>query len=355
MKENKNNFNVGLIGFGMAGRVFHAPFIHKQQGFTLTKIRESKAENILIAQQRYPEASIVSDAEEIFKDKNIDMVVIATPNVFHFPLAKEALQAGKHVVLEKPFTNTTEEADELITLAKRADKLLTVFHNRRFDSDFRTVQRIVERNLLGNIKEMEIHYDRYQRHVNEDAWRMQDLPGSGILYDLGSHLIDQAVQLFGLPEAVMAHLTIHRAAAKAIDDFEVSLYYERLKVTIKAGTLVREPRPRYILNGEVGSFVKYGLDVQEEALKAGGIPGTPDWGKEPETIWGKLNTECQGLHIIGKVESERGDYSLFYQNLWRSLTGGETIAVRPEDARNVIRLIELAIQSHKEKKVLKFK
>lgn len=347
--------NVGLIGFGMAGSVFHAPFITNVPGLHLSKIRETRQENIAVANKRYPEATIVDNVKAIFEDAAIDLVVLATPNSSHLSLAKEALQAGKHVVVEKPFTVTSAEADELIALAESQGKLLTVFQNRRWDSDFKTIVKIVSENLLGNVVEYEAHFDRFRNFLKPDTWKEEDAPGSGILYDLGSHLIDQALCLFGLPAEVSAELRTQREDSQITDSFHLMLHYPNLRVILKAGMLVREPGPRYKVYGDKGSFLKYGLDVQEAALKEGQSPkGRTDWGVEPEEIWGKLNTDIEGLHIIGKVESEAGDYTAFYQNVYRAILGDEELEVEPDQARNTIRVIELAIQSHKEKRSLKF-
>jgi scyllo-inositol 2-dehydrogenase (NADP+) len=349
------SLKVGLIGFGVAGRVFHAPILTQIKGLELAKIRETKAENIAIANQKYPGAQIVNDSQAIFDDPAIDLVVIATPNTSHQPLAKAALLAGKHVVVDKPFTITSNDADELIQLAEKQGKLLTVYQNRRWDSNSRTVRKVIESGLLGNLVEYESHYDRFRNFFRQGAWREEDLPGSGILYDLGAHMIDEVQYLFGLPQEVTADIRIQRQGGKTIDHFEVVLNYQQLKVTLKAGMLVREPGPTFTLLGDQGSFVKYGMDVQEEALKAGIAPSDlPNWGEEPESIWGKINTEHKGLHLVGKVKSEIGDYRGFYANVYRALLGEEELNVKPQQARNTIRIIELAMQSSAEKRTLRY-
>lgn len=347
--------NVGLVGFGMAGSVFHAPFITNVPGLRLTKIRETRSANIAVANERYPEAEIVKDVKAIFEDAAIDLVVLATPNSSHLSLAKEALQAGKHVVVEKPFTVTSAEADELIELAESKGKLLTVFQNRRWDSDFKTIVKIVSENLLGEVVEYEAHFDRYRYFLKPDTWKEEDAPGSGLLYDLGSHLIDQALCLFGLPSEVSADLRTQREGSEIIDNFHLMLFYPNLRVILKAGMLVREQGPRYKIYGDRGSFLKHGMDVQEAALKEGQFPkGSANWGIEPEEIWGKLNTDYEGLHIVGKIESEAGDYTAFYSNVYNALLEEEELEVKPEQARNTIRVIELAIQSDKEKRSIRF-
>jgi predicted dehydrogenase len=283
------------------------------------------------------------------------MVVIATPNNTHFSLAEAALLAGKHVVVDKPFTVTSAEADALISLATRQHRLLTVHHNRRYDSNAKTLRRVIASQLLGRLVELEIHFDRFRNYLRPGAWREEDVPGSGILYDLGSHLIDEAQYLFGLPQSITANERIQRTGGKTIDNFTVVLDYEALKVTLKGGMLVREPGPVYQLLGEQGSYIKYGMDVQEEALKAGLTPTTrPDWGTEPAARWGKINTDYRGQHLIGAIKSETGDYREFYANVYAAVMGQEPLAVTPEQARNTIRIIELARQSSAEKRTIPY-
>jgi scyllo-inositol 2-dehydrogenase (NADP+) len=346
---------VGLIGFGIGGQIFHAPFLTTMKGLQLAKIRAAKADQVAVAKARYPDAAIVSTSEEICNDPSIELVVITTPNTFHYSLAMQALQAGKHVVIDKPFTINTKDADELIAFAAKQNLVLSVYQSRRFDSDFFTVQKIIKNNLLGDLVEMESRYDRFRNFLKPNAWREEDIPGSGILYDLGAHLIDQAQALFGLPVCVSADISIQRKGGKAVDNFEVILHYLGLKVSLKAGMLVREPLPRFILLGNDGSYVKYGLDVQEDALKSGFTSVTKsNWGIEPPELWGTLNTEIKGQHFVGKIESEKGDYTRFYQNIYNTILGNEQLIVSPLQARNNIRMIELAMLSNAEKRTVDF-
>lgn len=346
---------VGLIGFGVGGQIFHAPVLTTVKGLELVKIRASKPEQVSVAQTKYPQAEIVSTSEEIFNDENISLVVITTPNTSHHSLATQALKAGKHVVVDKPFTITAAEADDLVALAAGCNQILSVYHSRRFDSDFYTVQKIIKNGLLGDIVEFESRYDRFRNFLKPGAWREEDAPGTGILYDLGSHLIDQVQALFGLPEAVSADLRIQRKGGKAIDNFEVILHYPGIKASVKAGMLVREPLPRFILSGTNGSFVKYGMDVQEEALKGGFTSVTKDnWGVEPNDIWGTINTDVNGQHFVGKIESEKGDYAAYYLNVYNAISGSEDLIVTPLQARNNVRIIELAMQSQLEKRTVDF-
>ncbi|NFL96118.1 oxidoreductase [Clostridium botulinum] len=347
--------NIGLIGYGSAGRIFHAPMIASLEGLNLYKVYETREENINALRKLFENALVTNNVDEILEDENIELVIIATPNSIHYTLAKKALEKGKNVVLEKPFTVNTKEADELIKLAKNKNKLLTVHHNRRWDSDFRTVKKVIENNLLGEIVEYEAHFDRFRNYLKKNSWKEENHAGSGILYDLGSHLIDQAQCLFGLPKEIFADLRIQRENSNIIDNFEVILNYDKLKVTLKAGMLVREKGPHFIVLGTKGSFIKYGMDIQEENLKNGLIPKDfNNWGKEPETLWGKINTEVNELHMDGKIESELGDYRSFYKNVYLSILGEEELEVKPIQARNTIRIIELAQKSSEEKRWIKF-
>ncbi|NLM34694.1 MAG: oxidoreductase [Clostridiales bacterium] len=346
--------HVGLIGFGLAGRVFHAPIISSVPGLKLRKIFERKDENVAIIKEKYPQTIIVDNVESVFTDENIDLVVIASPNHLHYQLAKRALECGKNVVVEKPFTVTSYEAEELISLAMRNGKLITAFQNRRWDSDFRTVKKIIDGGLLGDIVEYEAHFDRFRNYFKNN-WREKNIPGSGILYDLGSHLIDQAVSLFGNPIEVFGNLLIQRRGGEAVDNFEVILRYQDKKVTLKSGMLVRQPLPHFIVLGSKGSFTKYGLDVQEENLKNGNTPAnSPNWGKEPEDLWGFINSDINGTHIIGKVESEPGDYRCFYENVYKAILGKEDLIVKPMQVLSTIKIIEMAIRSHTERRWVDF-
>ena len=339
----------------MAGQVFHAPVIASVKGLKLKAIQTTNASNIEIARKRYPAARIVSQTSALFSSEDIDLIIVATPNHTHFELAKAALEADKHVIVEKPLTVTSAEGFELVKMAEIRDKVLTVHHNRRWDSDFLTVRKVVEKKALGRLVEAEIHYDRFRPLLRGNTWKEDTLPGTGVLYDLGSHLIDQAQTLFGLPEAVTGFISTERSGGKIPDNFEVILHYKNLKVTLKSGMLVREKLPHYILLGESGTFIKYGMDVQEEALKNGAIPAqTVDWGVEPKLLWGTINTEINGLHFVGKIESEKGDYRKFYENVRDAILLKTQIEVTGTQAANTIKIIELSMQSQNERRTIDF-
>jgi predicted dehydrogenase len=339
----------GLVGYGKAGEIFHAPLITATPGLRLKGFVERHAQR---SRHRYPQATIVRSIDELLDDSDIQLVVIATPNTSHYDLAHKALSAGRHVVVDKPFTITSAEADRLIALAEEQNLILSVFHNRRLDGDFQTVQAILRQGLLGRLVHYESAFDRFRNYLKEDAWREQPLPGSGLLYDLGAHLIDQAVQLFGLPSSVTADVRQQRKGAAADDAFDVHLGYDEVKVRLQASILAREPRPRFRLFGNQGSFVKYGLDPQEELLQQGTLPGDRQWGVEPPEQWGTLNTDLGDLHIQGAIETLAGRYEDYYQNVYEAITGNAPLLVNATEARNVIRIIELAQQSSGEQRTI---
>jgi scyllo-inositol 2-dehydrogenase (NADP+) len=341
---------VGLVGYGMAGRVFHAPVIHAAEGLELVKVVERRTRE---SPKRYPGVEVVADVSELFGD-DVDLVVVATPNATHHPIAREALLAGKHVVVDKPFTTTSAQADELIGLARLRGVLVTAFQNRRWDGDFLTARAVLEAGLLGRLVEYESHFDRFRGEPRPGAWREAEGEGSGLLFDLAPHLVDQALTLFGRPHAVTADVRTQRDDARADDSFALVLHYERLTATLGAGMLLRVPGPRFALHGTAGSFVKHGLDPQEEALKAGRSPLEPGWGAEPEDRWGMLDVEVGGVHVRGRVETRPGSYLRFYENVRDAIRGGTELEVAPEAARDVIRVVELALASSAERRTIPF-
>lgn len=342
---------VGLIGYGMAARVFHAPVIGSVPALKLKKVVTRRGDEV---RARHPSAEVVRDTADLLRDGAIELVVVATPNDTHFDLARQALSAGKHVVVEKPFTVTSNQAQRLIDLARRRGRVLGVHHNRRWDGDFLTVRALLGAKLLGRLVEYESHFDRFRNRPKAGAWREEDGEGSGVLYDLGPHLVDQALVLFGVPRAVNADVRTQRGFAKADDSFELVLDYDRLKVTLKAGMLVRGERPRFILHGTEGSFVKHGMDPQEEALKRGGSPSDSAWGEESHRLWGRLDTQLGGLHVAGRVETLAGRYQDYWANVADAIRNRAELAVKPEEARDVIRVIELALRSNRQRRTIPF-
>ena len=340
-----------VVGFGLSGKVFHAPFLHTLPGFELSKILQRHSNS---SKAIYPYVEVVKDFKNILQDDEIELIAICTPNTTHFDFAKKALEASKHIVIEKPFTNTSREADELIGLSNKYNKKIFVYHNRRWDNDFLTIQKVLKNKLIGNLVEYECHFDRFKPVLKGDAWRDMDQPGSGILYDLGSHLIDQALVLFGKPRSLFADIRAQRPGSKVDDHFELILNYPEHKVILKAGMMVKAPLPRFILHGDQGSFIKHGLDPQEAELKAGKMPEGDNWGVEPKVNWGKLYVAPNGQDVIRIIETIPGCYQDFYQNVHDVLRNDAPQAIHPEEARDVIRIIELAFLSQKEKRIVNF-
>ncbi|RXK85594.1 Gfo/Idh/MocA family oxidoreductase [Filimonas effusa] len=336
---------VGLVGFGMAAQVMHAPFLKVLPPYEVVAVLERNRED---SKKLFPDATIVRSIEDLLQS-DIDLVVITTPNETHLPYALQALAAGKHVVLEKPFTITSEDAEQLIQAGKAAGKILSVFQNRRYTADFLTIQKVIEEGMLGSVHEYEAHYDRYRPDPKPGAWREADSPGSGILYDLGPHLIDQALCLFGLPQHITADIRRQRPHAVTDDYFDLRLDYGFTKVILKAGMLVREPGPRYSIHGTLGSFIKSGEDPQEAILKTGQLPTAPDWGCEPAELYGLLHTTVNGKEIREIYPSLQGGFGKYYQHLYDTIVNGAPLSERPEHGYNTIRLIELAKESQEAK------
>ena len=348
MNEHKP-INTAILSYGMSGEVFHAPLLEAHPGFTISKIVERSKDR---ARQHYPHVNSVREINDVLNDRDIELVVVNTPHDTHADLTARVLHAGKHVVVEKPFTNTVAEGQELITLAREKGLLLSVFQNRRWDGDFMTVRNVIESKVLGRMVEFEAHYDRYRPHVDQTTWKEKTGAGSGILYNLGAHMIDQALVLFGLPREINAEVGIQRSGGLCDDYYDIKLRYHDLNVILKSSYLVRENGPRYILHGENGSFVKYGLDPQEQSLKEKETPGRSGWGVESMQDWGRLNTSFNGIHVEGKVETCPGNYLTFYDTIFKALRKNMPLEVTAEQALDVIKIIELSMLSSQKKTTL---
>jgi predicted dehydrogenase len=288
---------------------------------------------------------VVSRLEDITGAKEIELVFVNTPNNTHHAFAKQLLQAGKHVVVEKPFTVTVKEADDLIAVARKNNCLLTVYQNRRWDGDFLTVKSVIDRKLVGKLVEFEAHYDRFRNQIDAQNWKEQSGAGSGVIYNLGSHMIDQVYVLFGNPEYIDARMGVQRPGGMADDFYDIRMAYKDFYVILKSSYLVKEQGPRYIIHGTEGSFVKYGLDPQEQALKDKVNPRSVGFGTEPKQWWGTLNTTINGAGYHGPLETVAGNYLAFYDNLYASIREGKSLAVKADEARDVIRLIEACFES----------
>ena len=360
MLEQAQPISVGVIGYGLAGQVFHAPFVYAVPGLKLAAIVQRTGD---AAAKAYPESTtdvrILRSVDDLLADDTIRLVVVATPNPTHFALAKQCLEAGRDVVIDKPFAATSDEALELIVLARSLGLTITAFHNRRWDGDFLTVQKLIATGELGRIVTFESHFDRYRPILRPNTWKESGDVGTGLLFDLGPHLLDQALVLFGMPEAITADIRVDRDDSRIEDAFDITLHYagkhgHGLRALLRSTMLAADPAPRYTIHGTHGSYRKHGVDPQEAALLAGKRPVDGTWLAEPESAWGTLTT-APDLHQPGtlvsrQVQTVPGDYRHYYANVRDALNGNTPLAVTPLDAFRVIRLLELARQSSHERR-----
>lgn len=338
-----------LCSYGMSGHLFHAPFISVNPKFNLYGVFERTKSEAL---KHHPNTKTFRSLETMLADDAIELIVVNTPNITHFDFAKQVINAGKHLIVEKPFTATIAEAEELIKLAKEKNIIMSVYHNRRYDSDFKTVKKVISEGLLGDLVEAEFHYDRYTPELSYKIHKETPTAGVGSIYDLGSHLIDQALQLFGMPNAVQADLDSYRPNSKVGDYFDVKLFYQSHKVILKSSYFVREALPGNILHGTKGSFIKTKADVQEKQLLECKKPNSIDWGTEPESDKGLLHTEINGKIIKEFIPTLKGDYMEYYNGMYEAIRNNKPIPVTAEDAMNVIKIIEIIKKSSTLKKVI---
>lgn len=340
-----------LLSYGMSGKVFHAPFLSLHPGFELAGSWERSKK---LVQEDYPDTQSYDSLDALLQDETIELVIVNTPVETHFDYAQQALLAGKNVLVEKAFTTTVAEAEELKTLANEQGLKLAVFQNRRWDSDFKTVRQLLDRDILGEIVEAEIHFDRYNPNLSPKTHKETANAGAGILKDLGSHIIDQALTLFGFPEAVYADIRVTREHSIVDDYFDLLLYYPRFRVRLKAGFFVREALPSYIIHGKKGSFLKSRGDVQEDELKLGKKPNREQWGIEPDYKAGLLHTEVNSVVIREIVPTLHGNYFEFFDALYEAIANGAEEPVTAQDGVNVMRIIEAAIESNAGMKLVAF-
>jgi len=339
--------DVGVVGFGLAGRAFHAPIIHAVPGLRLGAVVQRSGDS---AQAIYPGVRIVRDLEELLAIESIRLVVIATPNATHFPFAKRCLEAGRHVVVDKPFTNTLAEARELVRLARGSHSVLTVYQDRRFDGDFRTVQELLGKGALGRIVRFESAFDRLRPQIRENSWKEKPVPGGGVFFDLAPHLVDQALQLFGPPEHVLADIRIEREGSLVEDAFDLTFYYPSgLRAILAATMLAPDPRPHYRIQGTHGVYRKQGLDPQEALLRADRPASGDDWGVEPEKDWGTMTLWGGGELSNAKVPTLRGDYRDFYAQVRDAIEGHATTPVTLEEAVRLMYTMELCVESSRKR------
>ena len=344
---------VGLIGFGLAGQAFHAPVIRGVPGMELACILERHGSK---AKEKYPEVRVARSLDEMLSDKTIALCVVATPNDSHFSYTKACLEAGRDVVVDKPFTPTFAEAEELVHLAADRGRIVTVYQDRRWDGDFHTAKKLVRSGTLGTVVEFEARFDRFRLDAKPGAWREKaDHPAAGVLWDLGPHLIDGALVLFGEPETIDAAALCQRATSTVDDAFDVILQYPSTRVTLRARIIAYAPSHHLLLHGSEGSFVKYAMDPQEEILRSercpDGIDWGADWGLEPQERWGILSRVGESPR---KVTTERGDYRGFYANVRDAIEKRAPLDVTPEQFMRTMRALLLAHKSSREKRVVRW-
>lgn len=344
-----STIKTGICSYGMSGKLFHAPFIHAHPGFELSAIVERHKND---SRERYPNAKLYRSVEALCADKKLQLIVVNTPTYLHFEQAKLVLQSGKNVVIEKPFAVTVQEAEELTALASANNLFISVYQNRRYDGDYHAVKAVVDKGLLGEIKEVEIRYDRYRTVSSGKLHKEGNLPGAGILYDLSPHLVDQAIQLFGFPNAVFADLIKMRDDVAVPDYFEILFYYERLRVRLKASCIARESTYAYTLHGMKGSFLQQRSDMQENELLAGRKPSLESWCPAPAKPDGLLHTEINGEVVRRETTSSPGNYMGYYDDVYKALTGQGTNPVPPADAIKNMRIIEAALGSFASGKIV---
>lgn len=323
-----------LVGFGKAGEFLHAPFIANNSFFELTTIVERTPKHAATA---YPKAQIVRSYEEVLTDAAIELIVLTTPNETHARFAEQALLAGKHVVVDKPFTIYAADAKRLQELSIKSGKQIFVYQNRRWDGDFLTVQKLLKEEILGEIRSIESRFDRYRPEPRTTYWKESDALGNGLWYDLGPHLMDQALQLFGKPKSYTADIKKQRAGAVGIDYFEVTFTYEKLSYCIHAGMLEKEPTPRWVIKGTKGTYTKYGVDPQEAFLNEGEQPVGPDWGKEAEAGYGIITFADGTTNVYPTI---KGDYREFYQGVYESIRNDAPPLISLNDAVELVGWLE---------------
>jgi scyllo-inositol 2-dehydrogenase (NADP+) len=344
--------DVALIGFGLGGRCFHAPVIHAVPGLRLAAILQ-RSQNT--AAELYPDARIVHTLDELLAGEPIQLVVISTPNQTHFPFAKRCLEAGKHVVVDKPFTTTVAEAAELLNLARQKNLVLSVYHNRRFDADFQALRQTIADGQLGRVLRFESTYDRYRPQSKPGAWREKPGPGSGVLFDLAPHLLDQSLTLLGTPEAIAADVRIERPGFSTDDAFDIFLYYPQgVRALLRATMMSANPRPRLVVLGENGSYLKREFDPLEPNLRNGQIPTGESWVVEKEENYGELTVIENGTPTMRKIPSI-GDWREFYANVRDTILGKSQLLVTPQQILNVMVALELSLESNVQRRTLSWR
>lgn len=344
-----STIKTGVCSYGMSGKLFHAPFVNVHPGFELTALVERNNND---SRERYPQSKLYRSVEELCADKDIQLIIVNTPSYLHFEHAKAAISAGKNIVVEKPFAIAVKEAEELISLAEKKKVSITIYQNRRYDGDFLAVKKVIDEKLLGDLREVEIRYDRYRPVYGGKPHKEGELPGAGNMFDLSPHLVDQALHLFGWPKALFADVWKMRDDVVPPDYFELLFYYDKLRVRLKATCICRETIPGYALHGMKGSFLQQRSDMQEQQLQAGTVPSMQSWCPAPAKPDGLLHTEINGEVVKKEMTSVPGNYMGFFDDLHKFLTGKGPNPVPPADGLKTVKIIEAGFKSSKEGKVV---
>lgn len=342
-------FKTGICSYGMSGKLFHAPFIHAHPGYELTAIVERHQQD---SRERYPSARLYRSVEELCANPDLQLIIVNTPTHLHYQHACQVLNAGKHLVIEKPFAISAQEATAIAALAEKNKLFISVYQNRRYDGDYLAVKEVVDKNWLGEIREAEIRYDRYRPSFGGKAHKEGNLPGAGILWDLSPHLVDQAIQLFGFPHALFADCWKMRDDVQANDYFELLFFYDRMRVRLKATCIARESNYAYTIHGMKGSFLQERSDMQEQQLLKGVIPSLQSWCPAPAAPDGLLHTLLNGEVIRKETISSPGNYMGYYDDVYKALTGKGPNPVPAAEAIQNMRIIDAALQSVSEKRII---
>jgi len=346
--KHMNPINTALCSYGMSGLVFHGPLLETHPGYKVTKILERTKHE---SKGLHPGSQLVRNFDDIVNDPSIELVVVNTPDHLHVDMATRAMEAGKHVVVEKPFTLKANEADQLIELAEKKGVILSVYHNRRWDGVYLTVKEVLASGKLGRLVDFEVHFDRFRNYIKQ-SWKDQ-ANGTGTLYNLGSHLVDQALNLFGMPDRLFCDTRMLRDGALTDDSYDLWLHYPGFKCMLRSSYLVREPGPSFMIHGTEGSFLAWGSDPQERDLKAGLIPGSEGWGLDPDFSHARINTDFEGEHIEGDYPLLPGNYMEYYDNIYDAIRNKAPLIVTASQARDVIRVIEAGYESSRTGEVVK--
>ena len=341
----------GICSYGMSGKLFHAPFIQNHPGFELAAIVERSRNE---SRDLYPDSKLYQSVEEMLSDDSLHLIIVNTPVQTHFEYALKAIEAGRHVIVEKPFTVTTKEAEELVSKAEEKNVLLFVYQNRRYDGDYKAVKEVLDKKLLGEIKEVEIRFDRFRTGISPKLHKESAIPGAGTTYDLGAHLVDQALQLFGEPKSLFADLMAMREGSQVDDYFEIILYYPSFRVRLKGSSFAKMPVPEYILHGTKGTFLQQRSDMQEALLLKGIQPSTQPWYSQPTQPDFILNIIQDGKEEKRETTSTAGNYMDYFEDVYEAIRGMAANPVPGTDGVRIIRILEAAKQSAHERRVVDF-